>query len=483
MKQVILIMLIHHRQQELITLLLQSPNWYKLEEIARHVKCSEKTVRRDLIYLKDFLPSEWKIQIIKGKGVKLNKPPHCSSAKMYSFFKKNNIIFQILNQILEGDVRTVSELANTLYMPAASLSLSLQKVQEYLTPFKLRLQKKPLRIMGIEPHIVYMFYELYFTTYNWEEWPFENKADIFRYISKIEKALNIQFYPIYKQRMAFLLAISLKRKKQGHPMIILPVYAELVIETPFYRKIKEIPSVICDMLLTEMDQILVTVAINCFNFIHLDNNNYKHEILQDFYQEKSIIPQCTKKLIQKLERAFGILFSQDEEFIFNLLKYIKQITYRYQFIPEVTLPISDEHVKVKEKHTETFKKVSKIYTEWIQQHPFIPYVYEEDIIVITLQIEATIQLKQLVRKKALLYVGDSVLWKRYIQGVLYKEFGHKLIVSSEEVLNIYTVDFCKTDTEFILTTVPLSEMPLPVIQISVLPTKRELKDIKAFLDE
>ncbi|AOM14309.1 BglG family transcription antiterminator [Bacillus thuringiensis] len=475
-------MLIHRRQQELITLLLQRHDWCTLEEIAQYIQCSEKTVHRDLLYLKDHLPSKWKIQVVKGKGVKLYKPVYCSSTSVYSLFKKNDITFQVLDQLLHGNVRTVAELASTLYIPTSSITRGLRDVQQYLAPFKLQLQKKPLRIIGIEPHIVYMFYELYFTTYNWEEWPFEDLPEILQYISNIEQKLDMQLYPVYKQRMAYLLAIAIIRKKQGYQMDILPVYEKLVVDTVFYRKIKEVSPMLCGVPLTEMDQIVITVAINCFQFIHTDNNNYKQEVLQSFYQEADSIYICIKNLIQQFEEEFNILFSQDEEFIFNLLQYIKQITYRYQFIPGVTLPTGEEHIEVKEKHAVTFQKVYEIYKKWIKKHSFIPYVYEEDVIVLTLQIEATIQLKRLCQKKALLYLGDSILWKRYVQIILYKEFGHKLMLSTEEVLDIYTCDIHKLDVDFILTTIPLTKMEIPVIQISVIPTRRELEDIKVFLD-
>lgn len=483
MKRIIYIMFIHPRQQKLITMLLQDQEWHTLEEISNELKCAEKTVRRDLLCMKDSLPPEWKIHVTKGRGIKLYKPPHSSSTSIYSVFKKNDMIFQVLNQLLLGNVRTVVGLADALYVNVATLSAVLRKVQQYLAPFKLQLKKNPLRLVGIEPHIVYMFYELYFNTYVWDEWPFSNQTDIFRYVAEIEQKLDIQFYPTYKQRLAYLLAISIQRKKQGHQMDILPIYEDLAIETSFYQKIRTLSPILCGFPLTKMDQIVISVAVNCFMFIPSDKSNYKQEILAGFYEEKSTTYRYAKNLVRLLEKEFNMLFSQDTEFIFCLLQYIKQISYRYQFIPGVTLPLSEGHDNVKRKHAQTFQKVKEIYTHWVQQHPLIPYVYEEDIKVITLQLEATFQLKQSYQKKALLYLGDSVLWRRYLLGVLYNEFGHTLAISHEEVLDIHTCDIQKLDVDCILTTVPISEMPLPIIQISVVPTRRELDDIKKLLHE
>ncbi|SFX69101.1 Transcriptional antiterminator [Thermoactinomyces sp. DSM 45891] len=476
-------MFTHHRQQKIIKVLLQDPKWHTLEEISRHVQCSVKTVQRDLAYLKDHLPSDWQIQAVKGKGVQLYKPPHSSHTSMYSFFKQQDMQFRVLGQLLKGDIRTVAELADVLYVQVSSLSTVLQRVQRYLDHFKLKLYKRPLRIVGEEAHIVYMFYELYFTTYTWEDWPFPEQVEVFSYISEIEQKLDIQFYPSYKQRLAYLLAIYVQRKNQGHVMRILPVYKALVIETPFYHKIKAASPVLCGIKLTKVDRVLITIAVNCCMFVYLNRNHYKKEILQHYDAGHSTVYRCVRELVEELEREFGVAFHQDEELLFYLLQYLKQISYRNLFIPTITSPTSDWHDQVKRKHYATFQKVGVVYTKWVQKYSLLPCVNEEDILAITLQLEASFHLSQTYCKKALLYLGDSVLWMRYIQGVLYDKFGKALLIVPEEVLDIHTYDIHKLDVDCIVTTVPLERMDIPVIQISVIPTRRELDSIKKFLDK
>lgn len=114
--------------------------------------------------------------------------------------------------------------------------------------------------------------------------------------------------------------------------------------------------------------------------------------------------------------------------------------------------------------------------------PIFSRVNEEDILAITLQLEAVFQLSQAFRKNVCLYLGDAILWKRYIQGVLYHEFGNTLSIVSEEALDIQEYDFEKMGIDGILTTVPLEKMKVPVLHISVIPTRRELDDIKTFLE-
>ncbi|PES03635.1 hypothetical protein CN488_30585, partial [Bacillus anthracis] len=316
-------MFTHERQQEIINILLQDPRWHTLEELAHQAHCAAKTVRRDLHYLKDQLPPDWQIQLMKGKGVRLNKPPYSSQTSIHSFFRREDMRFLVLDQLLRANIHTITQLADTLYVQVSTLSSILSSVQEYLRHFDLELHKKPLRIVGIEAHIVYMFYELYFTSYGWIEWPFPEEQGVFSYISEIEKELDIQFYPSYTQRLAYLIAIAIKRKKKGHEMKILPIHEALIMETPFYQKIKNLPSVLCKISLTEADRIFITIAVNCSMFIHTNRNQYKQEVLQHFYQGKSTVYQYVQDLVKQLEEAFDMSFCHDEEFLFCLLQYIR----------------------------------------------------------------------------------------------------------------------------------------------------------------
>ncbi|MBJ8025813.1 BglG family transcription antiterminator [Bacillus cereus] len=474
-------MFLQQRQQKIIDILLQDNKWYTLEELANQVPCAVKTVREDLHSLKYKLPSDWKIELVKGKGVKLHKPSHAAQANIHSLFKQENIPFRVLDQLLQGQIHTIAQLADALYMRVATLSSHLHRVQDYLQYFDLNLHKRPLRIEGVEAHIIYMFYESYFNTYGWNEWPFPEEIDVFSYIQQMERKLDIQFYPSYTQRLSYLLAIAIQRKKQGHEMKILPVHEVLMVDMPFYHKINELPPTLCNVPLTKSDRIFITIAVNCCMFIHSNQNQYKKELLQHFSEGTSTVYQHTHKLVTQLEKEFDIPFRQDEEFLFNVLQYLRQILYRHQFIPTLTAPTSEWQTQIKQKHDTTFQKVRSVYTKWVQEHPFLYKVQEDEILTITLQIEAIVQLSKSYCKKVLLYVEDYILWKRYIQSVLYHEFGNTLFIIPEEIVDIHKCDLKQLHIDGIISMLPLEKIELPILQISVVPTRRELDAIQAFL--
>lgn len=442
-----------------------------------------KTVQRDLHYLKRLLPSDWLIHISKEHGITLYKPPHSSQTSIYSFFKRDDMRFHVLNQLFQGHIHTVMALADSLYMYIQKTSSVLDSVQDYLRSFHLELHKRPLRIVGKEAHIVYMFYELYFTTYGWEEWPFPEEENVFSYLAEMEQKLDIQFYPSYKRRIAFVLAILIRRKKQGHKMKISPVDEALIMETPFYHKINALPPVVCDVSLTKTDQIFITIAVNCCLFVHANQKQYKQEVLQCFFEGTFTVYRYAQILVERLEEVFHMPLHQDEEFLFCLLQCIRQVSYRSQFIPNFTAGSTAWHEQIKKKHTITFRKVRAVYTAWVQAHPALDGVNEEAILAITLQLEASFQFSQIYRKKVILYADDSIIWNRYLQSVLYHEFGNTLSIASEEVLDIETYNLQKLGIDGIISTLPLRDITVPVFQISVVPTRRELADIRAFLSK
>ncbi|MGR5979038.1 hypothetical protein ACT7DJ_15390 [Bacillus cereus] len=139
-------------------------------------------------------------------------------------------------------------------------------------------------------------------------------------------------------------------------MKILSIHEALIMETSFYSKIKTLPSTLCGISLTKADQVLITIAVNCCMFVHSNRNQFKQEILQQFYTGESIVYQYAQDLVERLELVFDTTFCQDEEFLFCLLQYIRKISYRYQFIPTITSPTLEWHEQVKQKTCYNFSK-------------------------------------------------------------------------------------------------------------------------------
>ncbi|TKH18978.1 HTH domain-containing protein [Bacillus wiedmannii] len=473
------------RQKKLIHILIQDNRWYTLSELAYTLECVNTTIRRDLDYLKEFLPLNWDIESAKGKGIRLLKPIEDGIDEFEAMFEQHNMVFQILDQIFHQSVSTIKDLTNNLFIPSSSLYKYLEEVQNYLSYFDLKLDKNPLRIQGTESHIIFMFTELYLKTYPSRIWPFLNfsQEEILNYIKEIENELQITFYPIDTRKISYFLVVLLYRKQQGHQIFIHPTHAAVVPETDFYQKISSLSVSFQGEKLKKIDKIIITIIINCSKYLYKDMKQYRENIILNFQKGEQVVFKYAKAFIYMLEESCKLNLLQNEEFIFQIIQHLKRTIYKYDLIPNIEPPLENEMATVKQKHFQTFQQVKHVYWNWVKKYHIASFVWERDIIIITLQIEALRLKDQSPSKTVLLYTEDDFTWRHYIQAILYHRFGTNLQVKSIPMFCIKTFDFTQTHADMIITTTALPKLHIPTIRISKVPTQRELEDIEMLLYE
>ncbi|PHG59743.1 BglG family transcription antiterminator [Bacillus toyonensis] len=474
--------MINRRQAHLIQILIQDKQWHTLIELSVKLKCSIKTVRRDLLFLKGLLPIDWNLIISKGKGVYIEKPlkeDYNSLLFCINQFKFEPLI-QILQHLFIQDIQKVQDIAEKLYIQNSAVYQHLNKVEKYLQKFDLQLEKKPLRIEGNEIHIIFMFYDLFFNVYDPYKWPFEyaSKDILLEYITDIEKKIKIQLYPIYKRKFIYFLAVLLHRKKQGYTFSLSPIFVKRIQETSFYKKIAVIADSIEGQDLQIEDFIIITIIINCSEYIYVDEAFCKKEMLQDFHQEKSLAYKYAKEFIYMLERSFKISLINDSEFTFLLLQHLKKTVYRYQIFSNIQPPASLDINIIKKKYPNTFQSVSQVYHEWVQNYNISLKVWEADIAIVTIQLEGTGMLMQNEYTNVGLYTDGNMIWNRYIQGILRMKFGNKLEFFSPEMKTLINSTDNNLNFSFLITTYPIDNVDIPIIKISLPPTERDLEEIE-----
>lgn len=471
------------RQQKLLHILIQDSDWYTLSDLAYQLGCANKTIRRDVAYLKTYLPPNWKIESVKGRGIRLRKPVEDGIKELNLIFEQYDMTFQILNQLFYESATTMKQLASNLYIQTASLYKYLKRVQIYLSHFSLKIIKQPLRIQGDESHIVFLFSELYIKVYNGDTWPFSHfpQEEILNYIAQIENVLQIKLSPVDKQKVSYSLAILLHRKQRGYELLISSEHESFIVNTMFYQKISTLSDTICHMKLQTYDKIFITIVINCSNYMYNDVENHKQFILHDFKTNDHVVYKYVKELIISLENTCDISLIQNEQFIFHMIQHLKQTIYKYRLVPNIEPPPENTIHVIKHTYTQTFQQVKRVYLTWIQKYNIASFVWEEDVIVVTLFIESIKLLSQSPVKRALLYTEDHFTWSPYICGILYHTFGSSLQVESLPSQQIETLDMGKLHADLIITTVPFPKIDVPTIRISKIPTKRELKDIEVLL--
>ncbi|MGG0256574.1 helix-turn-helix domain-containing protein [Bacillus toyonensis] len=472
------------RQKQLLHILSEDDKWFTLSEISKELSCSIKTVRKDILIIKDFLPLNWAIEVKKGKGLKMLKPTCAATTELDSLFFKNNIIFKVLNKFLEENTHTVSSLAASLYIQESTIYPILKKIDNYLKDFKLSLKRRPLHIEGDELQIIFMFYDLYINAFNEDEWPFpeQSSKSLTSYLEHISETLGITFLNSSTKRLSFFIAILITRKRKENVANLEEGLFNNIVETPFYQKIANIDEKHYNLCFTVKEKAIITVAINCSKYIYKDLEHVKNEVIQCFIGGNISVLNYVKEFIHILEKKFGKRLSENEEFVFSIIEYFKHTAYKLKVLSKIQLPEKETTKYVKRNHSQTFNKVREAYNEWINKYNISNSVSEEEITTVTTHVEATFMLSKPKSKKVLLIIDEGISWSRYIKGILNVHFGN-ILQFVDHYEKKTRGEFIKQQRiDLIITTIAIPCSSVPVIHISVIPNNRELNDIKNFLD-
>ncbi|TJZ99913.1 HTH domain-containing protein [Bacillus thuringiensis] len=471
------------RQKDLLFFLLKDKKWRTFSQIANEIHCSTKTIQRDIVILKELLPSNWNLQICKGKGVILHKPADSSCSELNSLFIRNEITFKIIDTLFKTNITNISELSEYIYLSTASLYVYLKNTETYLSQFDLYLKRKPLKIYGDSINILFMYQEFYINSYADHEWPFttQKEKDVCLYVLKIEKKLGIKLYPLYKRKLMYLIAIISDQKTKGVTLTLNQSLINKIIETPFYKDLFHLNQIDFQKNFSIEEIVFILIAVNCSKYVHQNLLAYKENILQHFHNNDVAIYRDIKELIITLEHTFGCELLNNPDFIFAIIQYLKQTLSKYQFFPNFNFPEDVTIPYIMTAHTDTFYKVKKIYTEWVNKYAIKTSISNEEIATLTLQIEGVCMIEQSLNIKILLLIEDGEKWKLYLRGILISQFGSIFHFVHVDIKDINTYDYTLLKIDLIITTFSSVQAKIPIIRISIIPTCRELQDLKNFI--
>lgn len=472
------------RQIQLLELLTSEQRWFKSAEITNILDCSHKTIMKDISLIKDFLPFDCKVQVKKGRGIRLYMPLNMLSEEISSLLFRDSLTFQVLHQLFEGKVQTIVSLAENLYVQVSAISLVLKKIERYLKHFGLRLQRRPLKIVGDQVQIIIMFYDLYLKSYKDSEWPFlEYKQEkILQWFQSLEELLEISLHISSKKHLSYLLAIWLKRKQQGYEIKLENKFLNHNIETLFYKKISKIGKQLeqeYNIDLTIQDKIILTTAFKCSKYIYTDILRGKAEDILLFNQGTISVYRLVKEFIYMLEETLSEKLMYNQEFTFTLIDYFRRTIYRLRSLSTWDFSQKSTTCYIINNHLEDFLKVKEVYTEWIQKYDIADFVPDDEVAKVTMYIEAMKFGCNLRSKKVLLIIGESESWTEYLKAMLIDKFGSKLQISTEFPVDYSCEKEIDTDIDFIISTIPFHHSVIPVVHIQSIPTERDFDNIQS----
>ncbi|PED40793.1 BglG family transcription antiterminator [Bacillus cereus] len=474
------------RQIRLLKLLSSEKKWFTTIEISEILGCSNKTVMKDISRIKDFLPLDWDIKSRKGKGICLYMPLSTSSKEVSSLLFRESLTFQILDLLFKGNVKTSISLARILYVQASTLPCILKRVENYLKTFRLKFERKSLKVVGDEIQIIEMYYDLYLKSYKHSEWPFQgyNQGKIFRYLEQLEELLGISLHLCSRRNLSYYIAIWLKRKQQGYQINSKENFLYYYVDTSFYKRISSIESKLkkdYHINLTKQDKIFLIFVIKRSKYVYKDINKQKNENLYDLIKMDKHFFGIVNEFICMLENKLEEELIHDEKFIFSLIEYFKRTLCQLRYLPVIEKRQEITTKYVKEKYSVSFFKIKEIYIQWANKNNIADYITDEEIAKITMYIEARKIRYNLIYKKVYLVTGECESWTEYLLEILKRRFGEAIQISIKFFRDV-SIKQEELNVNFIISTIPLYFDLIPVVIIQPIPTERDFANIKYFID-
>lgn len=471
------------RHYKLLEYIAYEKKWFSLQEIAQTLNCSVKTVQRDLIQISDYLPDNWYIKTSSKKEVKLIKPISSSIESIQRKYFKHTLLFQAFSKLLLEDIKTITELASSLYIQNTKMRSVLLEMDFYLKQYNLTLKKRPLRIEGSETNLILMYYTIYLKSYAINEWPFHQLPQrmFTELLKRIEKVMGIKFYRESVRKMSFFLAVYFLRKKYRFQM---PLNDQLVKDVKSSSLYKKIAIIAVDIFkkygffVHNQDIVIIMIAINYSKYYYQKKEIIKKNYLSSLINEDNQWYKGLKELIQSFETTFNLNLISDEEFVFYMVCALKLYVYKSnEFTVKNQIQFTSDYIKI--RHKTTFIKIQNLINQWSILHDIKHHIGENEIANLTMHIKAIHMKTKRKNKKVILLLNEGESWDRYIKEFLNSYFNRNIEYLNISIEQLSKGHLSSEGISCIITDTPLEYdiSSIPIILIYNMLTKRDLQEI------
>ncbi|KQL33041.1 hypothetical protein AN960_21755 [Bacillus sp. FJAT-25509] len=452
------------RRLHLIDLLSSQEKWFKTEELAKNLNCTEKTIRTDIQIINATFPEGWHIETIKGKGIYINNPINSSLDQVRSLFVKNSLSLQVIMFILIKEIEYISDLGKVLYTHHNTVYKILERVDTLLKSYNLSLKRAPLEIVGNEFQKRILCCDVLYGLYSYtNKWPYDSLSFsiIKEVVTKSAENNNLFLFPPTMYKYIYYVGTMLQRIDRDVQLDLNP--SNNIKDTKFFSVATDIGVQLEKIYKVSipLDEInALSLMISAFPYFSSDNEP-QDEIINSYHNKSEKQYLELQELVTMLEKKLSIKLHDHNDFILTLQKQFKVLSL-FLFLNgriDRSSLISDY---AKKRYPELFNKVKAVFRKWCKNLSY-PEVNNEVIAKITLNIQAIITKLSLVKKRVLLLSSEGYGVRQYLTAKLIKEFGDKIQFVelqngdlSPETISELRLDFIIADFQIDLETVPIA---------------------------
>lgn len=206
------------RRVNFVELTLVHDHWWKMEDIAQELSCSESTVKSDIDYFRLSFAEDFHFESTKQQGIRLCVSQSFQMDHFYQRIMRECLNVQFLNFLFTESLHTLEEYAEAMYTSVSSVKRSIGLVRKVLKKYDLNLQQKPIRITGKEKQILFFygvfFWEEYGTSFTEMNFAYTNEA--FDFVKAFKEERNLSLSATSLSKMALWMTLRFERIAKNH---------------------------------------------------------------------------------------------------------------------------------------------------------------------------------------------------------------------------------------------------------------------------
>lgn len=470
--------------------------------IGEHISVSDRTVRKYIKNIKQFLPEHGgKIETKKGYGFKLKVTDSVKFNRMLEELSSNrrnpsDVLSMteakdrerfILNKIfLENQLLTVDEYAIELFVSTSTIMHALQNIRNFFSHYDLTLRNNVNEGVSVEGpeiekrrFILNYFFDSkqidYFMDFNHDHFAGLDLSIESLFIIVLEECRNgaIQLSDYVLQNLVVHLALAIVRIKAGKTIDSFRSKQSLDISYEI-----EIADRIVKRVETLAD---VTFPDDEANYIalHLKSKS-KHDKADDPEASKTELQNQIIEVLSLIEESSEMQFSMDPMLVMGLEAHFEPLLTRLKMDIPLKNPLYEE---VYEKYAPVFNETKRYFSQMPLLKDF--EIDNHEWAYITLHMLASVErFRQSQRLKVIVICSTGMGSAQMLRNRLENEFGQSIQIV--DVISYYQLNESQLeDVNLIVSTIDISVsfFSIPVVRVSVFLTESDIAQIDAYIKD
>lgn len=430
------------RKIAMLNYLLAGPK--TIQDTAKHIHASEKTVRRLLAILEDELPSEIKVEILRSSVLILQVSDYFVFSSLMKSWAGDSPLFNVVEALFYSEKLTITEYADQLFLSESSTRTYLKLLKNIVEEYNLTLKLSPVVILiGKEADVRYFYF--HFFHYSGElatESPQYqiNAKGLYDYLDYLALEYQIPLYVDYSRVLLWMFVIE-TRLSQGNTVII-----DEKIITQYWN--------------TSYFQQYMKAFQLFFSTNEIWKNSSKSELVYAYITRLSTVVYEDGKVyfvdeyIEELEKYHGIVSEFFSQYQLNRVVYselefkLKAFLTNLSFLTDTT--VLHQRLGVEAPFPETYAPIYNLWEELLENSD---WKFKHDVATSLSYLTCTSLMQRDYNYKNVLFVltGEPVLIP-YYKGIIHRLLPHEASAHflfnkpvSNELLQALDIDIIVTN--------------------------------------